>query len=178
MGLVICKRVEAEVKWSRSVVSDSLRPHGLQPTRLLPPWDSPGKSTGVGCHFLLQNSTVISTLQVLSLTIPNFWVFIFFTLNLDNNDKYLLRLAQAVYWVITELWQRCGKNCSQDKGKWRADWSPLKPLLPSFLCFSNWIRFIFLKKVPFSQTETIASGVSRLISPTFTRRRDFPLVSI
>ena len=33
-----------EVKWSRSVVSDSLRPHGLQPTRLLHPWDSPGKS--------------------------------------------------------------------------------------------------------------------------------------
>ena len=36
-----------------SVVSDSLRPHGLQPTRLLRPWDSPGKNTGVGCHFLL-----------------------------------------------------------------------------------------------------------------------------
>ena len=30
------------------------RPHGLQPTRLLRPWDFPGKSTGVGCHFLLQ----------------------------------------------------------------------------------------------------------------------------
>ena len=36
-----------------SVVSDSVRPHGLQPTRLLCPWDSPGKNTGVGCHFLL-----------------------------------------------------------------------------------------------------------------------------
>ena len=40
-------------KWSRSVVSDSLQPHGLQPTRLLRPWDFPGKSTGVGCHCLL-----------------------------------------------------------------------------------------------------------------------------
>ena len=42
-------------KWkgSRSVVSDSLRPHGLQPTRLLHPWDFVGKSTGVGCHRLL-----------------------------------------------------------------------------------------------------------------------------
>ena len=40
-------------KWSRSVVSDSYRPHGLQPTRLLRPWDFPGKNTGVGCHFLL-----------------------------------------------------------------------------------------------------------------------------
>ena len=41
---------------SRSVVSTSLRPHGLQPPRLLCPWDFPGKSTGVGCHFLLQGT--------------------------------------------------------------------------------------------------------------------------
>ena len=41
-------------KWSRSVVSNSLWPHGLQPTRLLHPWDSPGKSMGVGCHCLLR----------------------------------------------------------------------------------------------------------------------------
>ena len=37
-----------------SVVSDSVRPHRRQPTRLLRPWDSRGKNTGVGCHFLLQ----------------------------------------------------------------------------------------------------------------------------
>ena len=37
-----------------SVVSDSLWPCGLQPIRLLCPWDSPGKNTGVGCHDLLQ----------------------------------------------------------------------------------------------------------------------------
>ena len=36
------------------VVSDSVRPHRRQPTRLPCPWDSPGKNTGVGCHFLLQ----------------------------------------------------------------------------------------------------------------------------
>ena len=36
------------------VVSDCLRPCGLWPTRLLRPWDSPGKNTGEGCHFLLQ----------------------------------------------------------------------------------------------------------------------------
>ena len=35
-------------KWSRSVMSDSLQPHGLQPIRLLRPWDFLGKSTGVG----------------------------------------------------------------------------------------------------------------------------------
>ena len=36
------------------VVSDSLRPRGLECTRLLCPWNSPGKNTGVGCHSLLQ----------------------------------------------------------------------------------------------------------------------------
>ena len=43
-------------KWkrSRSVVSNSERPHRLQPTRLLHPWDFPGKSTGVGCQCLLR----------------------------------------------------------------------------------------------------------------------------
>ena len=45
-------------KWSRSVVSDSQRPHGLQATRLLRPWDFPGKSTGVGCHCLLRTVTL------------------------------------------------------------------------------------------------------------------------
>ena len=38
----------------RSVVSDSLHPHDLEPSRLLCPWDSPGRHTGAGCHFLLQ----------------------------------------------------------------------------------------------------------------------------
>ena len=41
-------------KWSLSVVSDSYWPLGLQPTRLLCPWDFPGKSTGVGCHCFLR----------------------------------------------------------------------------------------------------------------------------
>ena len=40
--------------WVTSVVPDSVRPHRRQPTRLPRPWDSPGKKTGVGCHFLLQ----------------------------------------------------------------------------------------------------------------------------
>ena len=39
---------------SHSVMSSSLRPHGLWPPWLLCPWDFPGKNTGVGCHFLFQ----------------------------------------------------------------------------------------------------------------------------
>ena len=38
------------------VESDSLQSHGMQPTRLHCPWDSPGKNIGVGCHFLLQEN--------------------------------------------------------------------------------------------------------------------------
>ena len=43
----------SSVQFSCSVVSDPQRPHGLQPSRLLHPWDFPGKSTEVGCHCLL-----------------------------------------------------------------------------------------------------------------------------
>ena len=47
-----------------SVVSDSMRLHRWQPTRLPRPWDSPGKNTGVGCHFLLQCKQVKSESEV------------------------------------------------------------------------------------------------------------------
>ena len=45
-------------------MSDSVRPHRRQPTSLPHPWDSPGKNTGVGCHFLLQCMKVKSESQV------------------------------------------------------------------------------------------------------------------
>ena len=45
-------------------MSDSVRPHRRQPTRLPRPWDSPGKNTGVGCHFLLQSMKVKSESEV------------------------------------------------------------------------------------------------------------------
>ena len=45
-------------------MSDSVRPHRQQPTRLLCPWDSPGENTGVGCHFLLQCMKVKSESEV------------------------------------------------------------------------------------------------------------------
>ena len=52
-------------KWSHSVVSDPQRPHGLQPTRLLRPWDFPGNSAGVGCHCLLLTSTAAAAAKSL-----------------------------------------------------------------------------------------------------------------
>ena len=49
---LVMKSYKKERKWSRSVVSDSLWPHGLY--RLFRPWDFPGKNTGVGCHGIFQ----------------------------------------------------------------------------------------------------------------------------
>ena len=49
---------------SRSVIPDSLQPHGLQPTGFVCLWDFPGKDTGVGCHFLLQGIFPIQGLKL------------------------------------------------------------------------------------------------------------------
>ena len=49
---------------TESVVSDSVRPHRRQPTRLPRPWDPPGKNTELGCHFLLQCMKVKSESEV------------------------------------------------------------------------------------------------------------------
>ena len=53
-------------KWSHSVMSDPSRPRGLQPTRLLHPWDFPGKSTGVGCHCLLRKRSLVFPILLFS----------------------------------------------------------------------------------------------------------------
>ena len=62
-------------KWSHSVMSDDLRPHGLQLTRLPRPWDFPGKSTGVGCHYLLR-VTYLKLLRLVSASphTPGIWL--------------------------------------------------------------------------------------------------------
>ena len=93
-------------KWSRSFVSDSLRPHGLQPTRLLCPWDFPGKSTGVGCHCLLQMVGIDSlktaffffcSNSLWSITFKN-WYEIYFSLY-DSASYNILVLEITSSWV-------------------------------------------------------------------------------
>ena len=73
---------------SCSVVSNSLQPHGLQPARLLCPWNSPGKNTGVGCHSLLQR--------------------IFLT---QGSNQSLLHCRQILYCL---RYQRSPKECSNN----------------------------------------------------------------
>ena len=61
-GLPFPSPLRESEKWkgSCSVLSDCQRSHWLQPTRLLHPWDFPGRNTGVGCHFLLQEHSWLS----------------------------------------------------------------------------------------------------------------------
>ena len=54
-------------------MSDSLRPHGLQPTRLCP-WGSPGKNTGMGCHAVLQDIFTTKGLNLCLLCPLHWWV--------------------------------------------------------------------------------------------------------
>ena len=54
-------------KWSRSLVSNSSQPHGLQPTRLLCPWDFPGRSPGVGAVAFSKTFTRFKKMQVFTL---------------------------------------------------------------------------------------------------------------
>ena len=74
-------------KWSCSVVSDSLRPHGLYPAKLLYLWDSPGKNNAVGCHFLLQG---IFLTQGLNPGLPH-WRQTLYPLSHQGSFIYLLR---------------------------------------------------------------------------------------
>ena len=83
----------------------TLRPHRRQPTRLPRPWDSPGKNTGVGCHFLLQCMKVKSKSESLSrfrlLATP--WA-------LHTYSNYRASVYNFFWSCITLLW-----NINTDK---------------------------------------------------------------
>ena len=62
----VCASSVCTAAKSASVMSDPVWPQRRQPTRLCHPWDSPGKNTGAGCHFLLQCMKVKSESESLS----------------------------------------------------------------------------------------------------------------
>ena len=59
-----CMKGKSESEVAQS--ANSLRPHGLQPTRLLRPWEPPGKSTGVGCHRMQNGTTTLEDSVLIS----------------------------------------------------------------------------------------------------------------
>ena len=91
-----------------SVVSDSVRPHRRQPTRLPCPWDSPGKNAGVGCHFLLQFMKVKSENEVsqscLTLRDP-------MDCSLPGSSAHGIFQARVLEWVAIAFSESGHKSC-------------------------------------------------------------------
>ena len=92
-------------------MSDSLRPHGLQPAKLLCPWDFPGNNTGVDCHFLLQCMEVKSESEIAqscpTLSDP-------MDCSLPGSSAHGIFQARVLEWgaivfSVTGVWDEC--NC-------------------------------------------------------------------
>ena len=92
--------------FSHSVMSNSLWPHGLQPTRFLYPWDFPGKNIGVGCHFLLQGnfSTQGSNLYLLCLLYCR-QIFYHWATGSQQSGKFIKRWEYQT--TLSASWEIC-----------------------------------------------------------------------
>ena len=94
-------------------MSDSVRPHRWQPTRLPRPWDSPGKNTGVGCHFLLQCMKVKSQSEVTQLcpTLSDPM-----DCSLPGSSIHGIFQARVLEWGAIAFCKRCSYHPGNDKG--------------------------------------------------------------
>ena len=113
---------------AQSLMSDSLQPHGLKPTRLLCPWDSPGKSTGMGYHALLQG---IFPTQGLNPGLPHHrWILY----RLSNKGS-----PRILEWVAYPF---------SRGSSWPRNWTVVSCMAGGF--FTNWatlIRFFNMNKL-------------------------------
>ena len=92
-------------------MSDPVRPHRRQPTRLPRLWDSPGKNTGVGCHFLLQCMKVKSESEVtqscptlsdpMDCSLPGSSAHGIFQARVVHNSSYLMTLPRKIFNLLT-----------------------------------------------------------------------------
>ena len=106
-----------------SVVSESLQPHGMQPTRLLCSWDFPGKNTGMGYHFLLQGifPTQGSNLHLLHWQVDSLpqappgkcLLHPIFSINEDCLPLSNNSISSTKLHGKTELFQSCSLFCPQ-----------------------------------------------------------------
>ena len=109
-------------------MSDSLRPHRLA-TRLLPPWDSPGKNSGVGCHFLLQG---IFPTQGLNLGLPHCTQMFYHLSHQGKNANPVimtnLGIRRLLWWLNGKesacQCRRRGFDLWVRKIAWRRSWQP------------------------------------------------------
>ena len=133
-----------------SVVSDSLQPQGLQPSRFLCPWNFPGKNTEVGCHFLLQRIFITQGLNPCLLCLLH-WQANSLLLVPPGKPSTYLRLTQyVVIYGCNLLFGRC---CS----------SPPCPVVPH-MCWLGFLVIVWninLSTVAQYQTEACFPHVIR-----------------
>ena len=121
-------------------MSDSVRPHRQQPTRLPHPWDSPGKNTGVGCHFLLQCMKVKSESEVAQ-SCPTSWPRGLQPTRLLHLWIFQARILEWGAIAFSDLNWNCIKIIHNDKPrqcikKQRCDFTDKRPCSQSY-GFSN-----------------------------------------
>ena len=125
--LLQCIKVksEREVAHACPTLSDPIprllvRLLGLQPTRLLHPWDFSGKSTGVGCHCFLQTS--IAVIKLLSFIFGTFWFIsnteiTIFTIYLETSLVALLNIHFSVYNCSNNFLIHLADDKTEEQGK-------------------------------------------------------------
>ena len=101
-------------------MSDSVWPHRRQPTRLLHPWDSPGKNTEVGCHFLLQYMKVKTESEVaqscwtlsdpMNCSLPGSSIHGIFQARVNHTSWYLLKGVENLCLMHMDVYSRFINN--------------------------------------------------------------------
>ena len=137
-------------------MSDSVRPPRWQPTRLSCPWDSPGKNTGVGCHFLLQCMKVKSESEVAQ-SYPTLLGPM--DCSLPGSSTHGIFQARVLEWVAIAFSTTCmllmpKSVCSHTS-------LPLSsPLFFNFILFLNLNFILVLNPKPFNSGFQSFSGIS------------------
>ena len=125
--------------WVASVMSNSVRPHRQQLTRLLCPWDSPGKSTRVGCHFLLQlgkGTTVQTSFEESKICV---WTMYYLSESSKFTNSVLLFFFNLKVGVIIPVCWGYSDNCLRQFCKDLAlrTWNIWCKIISNFLSFSK-----------------------------------------
>ena len=162
-------------------MSDSVRPHRRQPTRLPCPWDSPGKNTGVGCHFLLQCVKVKSEREVaqsfltlsdpMDCSLPGSSVHgIFQTRVLESMQIYFLSHCDYLCFSFSTLPAPLPSPPHRTVWGFLPEWVPWSPSWYGAVClwFDAWLvvsAVLFL--VSISLRSHIKSGLDYVPPPFF-----------
>ena len=104
-------------------MSDSSRPHGQQPTRLLRPWDFPGKSTVVGCHCLLRYHYLIYSKGTTAIQWGEKW---YFSMNCASVIEYPHRKNETSQEFSKMKWNRTWRSSPGVEGDKTPGWEELK----------------------------------------------------